>query len=173
MTHLSAVPARALVFTTSPRAGRSEAGAREVAAALRARGVDVAVARQADLPIVAAGLDAGAYPPAITSLLATAAEADVLCLAGPVHRSRVSGLLRNAVELLRDELEGKPVAVVIGAGSDRAHLAADDLRGDLYLNFRCTPVGALVVTKRLDADETKLRAATLADALIAHTRIPV
>lgn len=158
-------PVTAFVFLASPRAGRSETGALAIARHLEARGIAVDVVRQADLPLVAAGLSSEDYPPAIADALERSAVADMHVFAGPVHRGRISGVMRNSLELFRDHLEGKPIAVAVGVGSDRAQLAADDLRADLFINFRCDPVGALVVSGTTADAELDRRAGEIADKL--------
>src|SRR4051794_16024936 len=130
------LPPRAFIFTASPREDSLSAHwASKVAEHLETAGISVFQVSQRALPLVPAGLESFEYPDAIHDVLAIAGEADIVVLAAPVQRAAVAGVARNAVELLRSAIEGKPLLPVIAAGSQRSHLAAEAFRADLFVNF--------------------------------------
>ncbi len=160
-----------LVFEASPRLdSRSTYWATHLVELLTARGVTVSRAAQRLLPLVPAGVDEADYPGEVRAVLRVAERADAIVLAAPVHRNAVSGVARNAIELLRDGIESKPVLPLIAAGSQRAHLAAEALRGDLFLNFGCVPLRPVVASDDVDLGEMASRVARAAEALLG--RVP-
>jgi NAD(P)H-dependent FMN reductase len=171
VTPTASAIATALVATFSPRAeSRSREGAAIATHALHDAGLATEVVDQRSLPLVAAGLDHELYPDAVQDLLTAAEASDAVVLAAPVHRATVSGITRNALELLRSALNDKPVLPVLAAGSARAHLAAETLRADLYLNFRAVPLRAVVITPEVGDDELRER---LFDGVAALVRAVV
>jgi NAD(P)H-dependent FMN reductase len=149
---------RVLLASFSPRStSRSREGAVVAAEMLRAAGAEISLLDQRHTPLVAAGLEDSSYPPTIQNAVDLANRVDALVIAAPVHRATVSGVTRNAIELLRGGIEGKPVLPVLAAGSPRAHLAAQSLRADLFLNFRAVPLPAILITPELDDSELRNR----------------
>lgn len=162
----------AMVLSSSPRPESSScAAATSVGELLRRRGYAVRHADQRLFPMVPAGLDDHNYPPTIQALIRDASHADVLVLAGPVHRSAVSGATRNLAELVRSGLKGKAVLPIVAAGSARAHLAGDAFRAELIVQFNATALPPVVVTPELNPDELHARLVKAVEGLVLASEV--
>lgn len=164
---MSPLPPDVLLLKTSPRReSRSALCAERAADRLRSRGVRVVSFWQRELPLVPADTRADAYPGEIRRLLDVASTVRGVILACPVQKNAISGATRNAVELIRDGLVGKPVLPVVAAGSQRGHLAAEALRADLFVNFEAAPLRAVVTSPDIDELDVARRIDDAVDAFI-------
>jgi NAD(P)H-dependent FMN reductase len=83
-------------------------------------GIELMVGELGDLPIYSEDIESTDLPESVVALRVAAAEADAALVLSPVHGSRSSRVLRNAIDWLtlsgNGELRDKPLAVVGGAG---------------------------------------------------------
>lgn len=110
-------------------------------------------------PCIAA---AETLPDAWAEVAGVVGAADAVVVACPVHRQAVSGWTRNCVEVLRSELDGKPMIVIAAAGSPRGHIAGEAFVADLLVNFgaEARPAPIVVTPDATDLDERIVDAAS-------------
>jgi FMN reductase len=127
-----ATPVRVLGIGGSMRQGskslallRGALGIAEEAGAI----ATLADVRELSLPIYDDDLPLAAYPPTLSELLAAAREADAYILCSPTYHGTVSGVVKNALDLLNFLVDdsppyfgGKPVALMALGGGGAANV---------------------------------------------------
>lgn len=101
-------------------------------------GINVNTIMLRDLPpVYCDGDELEAYPDAWKNAVQVVGASDAVIIAHPVHNYGASGATFNALEIIGEALEDKPVLVLSAAGSIRSHLASSSLMHALFFEFGC------------------------------------
>lgn len=175
---------KVMALCGSPRPGSYTRMALDVAAeAARKMGAEVTVVDLSEwrLPLFEGDMSAPATDATVLRFKAAVAEAQGLLVATPVYHDSFSGVLKNAIDHLYQELANKVAGLIAVAGGRAGHgLALEHLRTVLretntWVLPRQVPVGmskeAFDEERKPRDPETALRLTALGQELVMRTKL--